>query len=164
MNIFFLDRDPGLAAQYHCNKHVVKMILETAQILSNNATLHYGREIGYGTDRHVNHPCTMWARQNWVNWDWLAALGVGLCEEYHYRYGKVHACQQLIYSMGSPASIRSTTSELSFPALCMPSIYRGEDPVKSYRDYYIGEKYEMLTYTKRPIPDWLASLGLGEQK
>ena len=92
MNIFYLDKNPKLCAQYHVDRHVVKMILETAQLLS---TAHWltGGEGPYRAT-HKNHPSAIWARSNKSNYNWLCKLGLELCEEYTYRYGKIHKTQQ----------------------------------------------------------------------
>ena len=70
MNIFYLDKDPELAAIYQYNKHVVKMILESAQMLCT-AHRYYGNEdVPYKT-AHLNHPSTIWCRQNSKQYMWL---------------------------------------------------------------------------------------------
>ena len=91
MNIFYLDSRPHVAAKDHCDKHVVKMILESAQML---CTAH--RELDgdvpdvFYKSTHKNHPSTIWARSKAGNYRWLYDLFVSLCDEYTYRYGKVH--------------------------------------------------------------------------
>lgn len=163
MNIFYLDHDPALAAQYACDKHVVKMILETAMILSTNMRI-MGVEWGYQRS-YENHPCTKWARQSLDNWRWLGSYGIRLCMEYTYRYNKVHKSAAIIGGACPPVLALEWLPIPRTPVpLCMPSVYKHDDPVKAYRDYYISEKYEMLSYTTRVVPDWLSSLGLGEQK
>lgn len=93
MNIFILDTDIKLSARYHVDRHIVKMPLETAQLL---CTAHHAG----GTDKdtipyrmtYKNHPCAMWARENISNYTWLCYFGLELCYEYTYRYKKVHKC------------------------------------------------------------------------
>ena len=81
MNIFVLDKDPVKAAKMHCDKHVIKMILETAQMLcSAYEDAPYKRT-------HVNHPCSIWARKSKSNYLWLIKLGMALHDEYQFRYG-----------------------------------------------------------------------------
>jgi len=145
MNIFILDRDPVLAAQYQCDKHVVKMVLETAQILS---TINGGPY----KPTHKNHPCVLWAEKNPLNYQWLSRHAVALANEYTLRYGKRHKCQDIIedlavsYAYGNypPASF----------VQCMPEQYRQEDPVEAYRAYYRSEKARFATWTKREQPFW----------
>jgi hypothetical protein len=88
MNIFFLDEDPTLSAQYHVDKHVVKMILETAQLLCgvHHATSQITDQVPYKLS-HKNHPCAIWARTSLSNYLYLCELGLELCKEYTYRYG-----------------------------------------------------------------------------
>ena len=75
MNIFYLDHDPRIAAKYHCDKHVVKMILESAQML---ATAH--RVVDKNDDdilyreAYKNHPSTKWVRSNLYHYTWLWSL------------------------------------------------------------------------------------------
>jgi hypothetical protein len=98
VNIFYLHTDPYLAAMYQCDKHVVKMVLETAQLL---CSVHHILGSNLPEDKlyrltHKNHPCAIWARSSRYNYDWLRRHGMGLCKEYTLRYGKVHKSQQLI--------------------------------------------------------------------
>ena len=93
MNIFFLSLDPAEAARLHCDKHVVKMILESCQLL-------YCAHWMCGTimpsnaykKTHPNHPCAKWVRESQANYRWLCRLGLELCGEYTFRYGKHHKC------------------------------------------------------------------------
>ena len=147
MNIFVLDRNPILAAQYHCDKHVVKMVLETAQLLSTVCGQGY-------KPTHKNHPCTVWARESLPNYQWLWRLGRELGKEYTHRYGKVHKSSLVIDELPySPATVTGT--EFTDFALAMPDEYRQDCPVSSYRSYYLGEKRRMLNYTKRESPKWV---------
>ena len=92
MNIFVTDSDPIKSAQFLDNKRVIKMILESAQMLST--ALHfYGVEAPYKST-HVNHPCNIWCRSNKSNYGWLLKHFKALCEEYTFRYNKVHKCEQ----------------------------------------------------------------------
>ena len=86
MNIFVLDLDPVKAARYQCNKHVVKMVLETAQLLCapfEPGVAPYKRS-------HFNHPSSIWTRSSLSNYHWLIVHGMALCDEYEYRYSKIH--------------------------------------------------------------------------
>lgn len=152
MNIFVLDNDPKLAAQYHCDKHVVKMILETAQLLSTTARI-LGTEFGYKLT-HKNHPCSIWARTSKDNAIWLQTLGVELLAEYKHRYGKIHK--------SGPIILNFPITQLSFNyidrtpfVLAMPDKYKIVDnPVQSYRTYYLNEKRAFASWKNRSIPDW----------
>lgn len=148
MNIFVLDLDPQTCAQYHCDKHVVKMTLETAQILSTVLGGPY-------RPTHQNHPCVKWVRESTGNLLWLWSLGCALGEEYWVRYGKEHKSYLVIANL----QLKSSACEIDGPktpfALAMPDQYKGSCPVQSYRDYYRGEKASIATYTKRQRPYWL---------
>jgi hypothetical protein len=151
MNIFILDNDPRLAAQYHCDKHVVKMVTETAQMLC--AVLILSGETAPYRLTHKNHPCTKWAMSSLSNWMWLKRLGLHLNDEYNYRYGmhKIHKAGEVIKSL--PAPKIQDLGLTPFPQ-AMPDQYKDADPVKAYRSYYAGEKQRMLQYKNREMPAW----------
>jgi hypothetical protein len=180
MNIFYLDSDPKVAAQYHVDKHVVKMILESAQLLCTAHRLLDGHQIKqpkvnksgkvrdvtryvldntaldstmYGTT-HVNHPCTIWCRDNINNYMWLYELFVNLCEEYTYRYGKQHKTDFLLRNLLSVAPVSISTSSFTQPAQAMPEKYRCTDSIRAYRQYYINEKHTFAKWSKRSVPEW----------
>ena len=102
MNIFVTDADPIQSAVNLPDKHVVKMPLETCQMLAiiysdwyyGVGKLHRANGIPYATARGAfrNHPCTQWAAANQYNLSWLIVHGYALCHEYTCRYDKVHAC------------------------------------------------------------------------
>ncbi|MHC4380336.1 MAG: pyrimidine dimer DNA glycosylase/endonuclease V [Planctomycetota bacterium] len=150
MNIFILDRDPGRSARLHCDQHVVKMILESAQILS---TVLHGRgiETPYRAT-HQNHPCVLWADASYDNFRWLIELAHALHEEYRYRFGadRVHGSIRVIEF--------AETYEFESKGLtpfeqCMPEEYRVQGkPVHAYRAYYRAEKLPFARWTRRPIP------------
>jgi hypothetical protein len=149
MNIFVLDRNPKLAAEYHCDKHVVKMTLETAQILSTVLGGPY-------KPTHKNHPCVKWARESTGNFQWLWSLGMWLGEEYWYRYGgKTHKSAEIISNMRLRSGVCETDGPMTPFVLAMPEHYKGDCPVQAYRDYYRGDKFRFATYTYRPTPDWM---------
>lgn len=115
MNIFYLDHDVYKCAEMHNDKHVVKMILEYAQLLSTAHRLldgivesglsKTGRKktiyrlpderdsVLYGAT-HVSHPSAVWVRDGAFNYLWLHELLNALCKEYTYRYGKVHKVER----------------------------------------------------------------------
>jgi hypothetical protein len=157
MNIFVLDNEPILAAQYQCDKHVVKMVLESAQLLSTVQNK-YGISTKYKPTHH-NHPCTIWAGQSASNYFWLWSHAVALCEEYTFRYGKIHACEELIRGPLADMPPGILEQGLTPFAQAMPDKYRDEDPVVAYRDYYICEKASIATWNKnRSKPYWWIEL------
>lgn len=145
MNIFVLDANHMLAAKYQCDKHVVKMILETAQMLS---TINGGPY----KPTHANHPCTVWARESTSNYYWLWLHGLALCAEYKARYGKRHKCHSVIRDLGMPNNV--PRGELTPFAQCMPEQYRQADPVQAYRAFYKGEKAKFAVWNYSPKPTW----------
>ena len=176
MNIFFLDKDPYIAAEYHHDKHVVKMILETAQLLSTAHRMldgeHYidcssGRKIQrwkmkdqFMDERlykstHMNHPSNVWARETKENYIWLYKLFAALCHEYTHRYGKVHeTCKKLAVILSQPPKNIKDGCMTKMPQ-AMPDEYKTQDSVQAYRNYYIGSKKQQSKYTKRDVPSWL---------
>jgi hypothetical protein len=152
MNIFVLDHDQRLAAQYHCDKHVVKMPTESGQMLSTALFLH-GQEALW-KPAHPKHPCTLWAAENRANFDWLVKLGYELCAEYTHRYGKVHGALKAIDYAAQHSHIIPEGQLTNF-ALAMPDEYKVADTVQSYRNYYIGEKAHIAQW-KRDTPDWFS--------
>ena len=167
MNIFYLDKDPYLAACYHCDKHVVKMILETCQIL---ASVHHrwgnGHNVTY-KETHKNHPSTKWAGDSNANYLWLVKLGKYLLLEYADRYGKTHKCNTYLYGeLESPPKNMYIGGSLEpafcAPPACMPDEYKvGQEPrtkeetVESYRNYYLGAKADIAKWKLGNVPDFM---------
>tara|TARA_Y100001970_G_scaffold80425_1_gene102161 strand:+ start:5295 stop:5789 length:495 start_codon:yes stop_codon:yes gene_type:complete len=160
MNIFYLDKDPVKAAMYHCDKHVVKMILEYAQLMS---TAHrilddiapYENDILYKAC-YINHPCSKWVRQGSGNYQYTYRLWTTLCSEYTFRYGKKHLTEKKLrdhlYKLPKNIQIKDLTK----PVLAMPDdVKNNRSPVKSYREYYLVHKKDLLKYTKREVPKWV---------
>lgn len=152
MNIFVLDYDGYKNAEYHCDKHVVKMITEQTQLLCS--AYYFTDFIPEGVYKltHANHPCAKWARESLSNWLWLCENTLILCEEYTYRYGKHHKCERLCETLPNP---KIEDIGLTPFALAMPEQYKCEDAVESYRNYYNGEKQHLFHWKNRPIPDWI---------
>ena len=159
MNIFYLDRDPNIAAQLMCDSHVVKMCLETAQLLS---TAHRVLDnppatAGFYRATHVNHPSAVWARKTNNNYNWLYYHFGCLLIEYNYRYGKVHGCTKMTRILLSPPR-NIPVGPLTTMPCCMPDEYKiSKDPVVNYREYYKVGKAHLHKYTKRAPPEWLNS-------
>lgn len=155
MNIFVLDTDPVLCAQYHFNKHLPKMVLETTQLLNNALSIVGPSYTPIYRTTHLNHPCTKWASYSKENFQWLLSLGFALSEEYTYRYGKRHACHQHLDLFAKPRQINLMPTKGAQPFVkCMPEYLKVADPVQSYRNYYRNAKAYMAFWRKRPIPEW----------
>lgn len=163
MNIFFLSMNPEKAAKWHCDKHVVKMILESTQMLwtahhvTGGAPGSPGKPDPY-KPVHRNHPCTIWVRASIANYRWLCALAAALVAEYHYRFpsGKeTHACEpHIAWLTANPP--RLPEGPLTWPALAMPPAYKiSANPTACYRAYYLGDKQRMLHWTRRERPSWI---------
>jgi len=169
MNIFFLHRCPRKAARYAVDKHVVKMLLETCQLLYtchhatgtppsrlSEAPLRKGTaEHGY-KKHNPNHPCGKWVRASSVHYLWLSTYGLALLNEYNHRYRptKAHACgEHIVWLHYNPPPLLVNNGWQS-PALAMPDLYKSGDPVASYRRYYLGDKQHILKWTGRHVPHW----------
>lgn len=154
MNIFALDQDPIIAAQYQCDKHVVKMILETAQML---CAAYESGEAPYKRS-HYNHPCTVWARSSDDNYRWLIAHGLGLAQEYAYRFepSRAHKSLEVIRWCGKNMDkLYLPQIGLTDFAQAMPDEYKDPNPIVAYRKYYIGDKISMAYWNKkRSAPGW----------
>ena len=139
---------------YHNDKHVVKMILETAQLLCgvHHMTESPSENVPYKLS-HKNHPCSIWARESMDNYLWLCELGMELCAEYTFRYGKRHKSQQVIeWCIDNRPNIPE--EGFTVPAKAMPDQYKVEDVVQSYRNYYLGEKKSFSNWKNRNVPSW----------
>ena len=140
MNIFYLDEDPEVAAIVQYNKHVVKMILESAQMLCT-AHRYYGNDdVPYKT-AHLNHPSTIWVRQNTKHYFWLYKHMLALGEEYTHRYGKVHMSITKCKEPLQLAPINMPTYKFEQPPQCMPDEFKSDCAIHAYWAYYIGEKH-----------------------
>jgi len=153
MNIFVLDNNIDRCARYHCDQHVVKMILESAQILCS-ALSNKGFTTPYKAT-HEKHPCVLWVADSYDNFIWLRSLALALNKEYLFRYDKPvdHKSIAVIKMLSG----MSYTSHGQTPFVqAMPDKYRNSnDPVNAYREYYKGEKLRFARWTKRRPPAWL---------
>ena len=159
MNIFYLDSSPELCAKYHADRHVVKMILESAQILCTVINEKAGYQVTPYKSTHKNHPCTLWAGASMYNALWLVNLTYHLDAEFRRRFNHQvsHKSYQMLVDIKIYTLITNylPDSTQTPPALAMPDEYRLADPVESYRLYYRLDKQHLLTYTKTERPEWL---------
>ena len=168
MNIFFLDEDSKLCAQAHCDKHVIKMILEYAQMMS---TSH--RELDPPSEliepmykpTHKNHPAAVWVRESDANYKWLYDLWFWLAKEYWWRYDKIHKTWEKLYNKLSHTPLNIPSGNFTSPPLCMPEEYKINtgnslnDAIESYRKYYIKDKSSFAKWggiveNMRQPPEW----------
>ena len=166
MNIFVTDPDPVKSAQCLPDKHVVKMPLESCQMLAIVASTKWGHGFGklpkldgtpYLTDKGAfrGHPCTIWAQENYR---WLIEHGLALCAEYTHRYGKVHSCQHTLEhaKMIFPPS----NGEVTPFARAMPDEFKYDtsiDTVTAYKRYISSKPWAASNYLRDPSrkPNWL---------
>lgn len=160
MNRFVLDTDPAVAAVYHCDKHVVKMILEEAQMLCAVQRRYGSEDERLYRATHAKHPCTLWAGETVANYQWAYSLLVALCKEYTHRYKKQHATERLLDILSTPPDGLPEGPLIPF-AQAMPEEYKRDDPVEAYRAYYLGEKAGFAKWTARDIPEWFLTEDLG---
>lgn len=183
MNIFVLDEDPVLAAIYQCDKHVVKMIVESAQMLctahrvldgiatkklsqSGKTQIKYwdlsnksiqDEEIYYKAV-HINHPCSVWVRNSKENYLWLYKHFISLCDEYKHRYKKTHKTDSILREIlnTSPSNIPDIRlTEFALAMNAHPECIIPDNTVQSYREYYIIKQTQFkMTWTNREIPHW----------
>ena len=178
MNIFYLDSDPKLCAEWAVDKHVVKMILESAQLLSTAHRVLDGVEtvgVSAGGLRkkkiwllndsrndtlysatHINHPSAVWTRQSNNNYNWLWCYLYEHCKEYTYRYGKVHKVERdgILDMLRTPPS-NIKIGHKSMPPQAMPDEYKCGNTVLAYRNYYKHGKAHLHSWKNREAPDWI---------
>ena len=166
MNIFVTDPDPVKSAQCLPDKHVVKMPLESCQMLAIVSSTKWGHGFGklpkldgtpYLTDKGAfrGHPCTIWAQENYR---WLIEHGLALCAEYTHRYGKVHSCQHTLEhaKMIFPPS----NGEVTPFARAMPDEFKYDtsiDTITAYKRYIASKPWAASNYLRDPSrkPNWL---------
>lgn len=177
MNIFYISEDPKEAAQMMVDRHVVKMILESAQLLSTAHRILDGECIESKTEKgrkknvyvlqdarepivyqatHVNHPSSVWARSSIENYNWLVEHMFALMDEYTFRYEKKHKCSgELSYMLQSPPKKLEKYDWTPMPS-CMDDKYIiSDDPIVNYRNYYINGKKDLHSWKKREAPLWI---------
>ena len=156
MNIFVLDTDITTCARCHCDQHVVKMILESTQIICTALN-----QKGFSTPyrpTHVKHPCVIWAGTSFENLQWLKCLAIALNEEYRFRF-ETSADHQSLAVIKTVDGIRFESKGLTEFAQAMPEKYKVPgDPVLAYRQFYVGEKLRFARWTKRNPPQWVDEL------
>ena len=138
-----------------CDQHVVKMPLESAQLLCT------AFEDGTAPYRwtHYRHPCGIWTRASRGNFLWLIVHALALADEYHFRYGKEHRSREVVvWCEAHIDAVNFSTEELTPFAIAMPEHYKCADAVASYRNFYVQEKSRFARWARgRAIPDWYRS-------
>ncbi len=158
MNIFILDENIEKCAQYHCDQHAIKMILESVQMLCT-ALNKKGIQTPYKST-HIKHPCVLWVEDSYDNFEWLANLAVALNDEYRFRFNK-DKDHKSIETLRIIEKMRYSRNGLTGFAQAMPDEYKvPENPVLAYRQFYLGEKMHFARWTKRKIPTWVDKMQL----
>lgn len=160
MNIFYLHHSAPLAARMHCDIHVVKMILETAQMLCTVHHLHGNGEAVPYKPTHQHHPSVKWAADSKAQYDWLQQLGVFLCNEYALRYNaRRHKCEQYIKGVLSappPALLAQKKFGWCEPPQAMPDDCKvAGDAVTAYRNYYKKYKSSFAKWKLGAVPAFM---------
>lgn len=159
MNIFVLDRNPQVAAEYLCNEHVIKMLTESVQMIATTSILLGGESPPKKNGdpykiSHQWHPCTKWVMDSRDNWEWLVAHALGIAGEFRKRYGKEHAGERSLMYAISHCTAPAERGMTPF-ALCMPPEYKHRDAVVAYRQFYLGEKSRFAAWEPRATtPEW----------
>ena len=159
MNIFYVDKDPANAAMCLPDKLVVKMPLESAQMLSTAHRLlsgdDYCDERGIYLKAYMNHPCTIWAWETSQNYLWLYYHFYFLCREYETRYDRQHLSFTKLNDALSQLPLNIPDAGLTTMPQAMPDEYKNNDPVQAYRDYVVNEKtYAQWNKIPSRQPEW----------
>ena len=177
MNIFYLHNDTTKCAELHNDKHVVKMILEYAQLLSTAHRFIDGvpsidRGTRTGRQRtsyilsdsrddvlyratHINHPSAIWVRHSYENYEWLYKLFIAVLNEYTHRYGRIHATARLVNVLYTPPTHIPKGVGFTEPTPAMPDEYKvSGNSIRSYINYYVGAKKHLASWKKRQTPEW----------
>ena len=152
MDVFYLDENLELNAQYYCDKHVPKLIVEEAQLL---CSVHWmnGCEAPYKLT-HKNHPCSVWVRESLSNYLWLVDFTKALYKEYTYRYEKRHKTEDIIDWLSEHLPNIKDIGLTELPKR-MDEQYKRDSVIESYREYYRHGKAHLHSWKKRNKPEWL---------
>lgn len=176
VNIFYLSEDPTISAKAQPDKMLVKMILESAQMLSTAHRILDGWEIRKPSKSgktmvkawvlpderedvlyqvcHINHPCSVWVRECSGNYWWLYKHFLALGKEYTYRYKRTHRTVKDLADALYLMPKRITRGLMTDVAQAMPDEYKNEDSVLAYRNYVINEKHYAKWEKGRNKPSW----------
>ena len=179
MNIFYLHKDPVESAKLHCDKHVVKMIIEYAQMLSTAHRMLDGTEYisqtlgGRRIKRwkhpiplwevvlykasHINHPSAIWVRENAIQYQYMYDMFVALCDEYTYRYGKIHMTDEKLRALLNEIPTNMELGTWREPPQCMPDDVKTESTITAYHKYYAVYKKDFAKWTDRIKPQFMSA-------
>lgn len=180
MNYFLLDEDIKKSAQYHLDKHIVKMPTESMQLLGTThrmidgnvystrnkrgakMTKYYlndGREDLICKDGHHKHPCQIWLQESADNYDWMFKFMIELCKEYTYRYGRIHGVEKKAHLYKDAPKNLPRIGQTPFKIAIQYQEIKDNfkvhnNPITAYREYYIKYKKHIARWTKRNVPSW----------
>ena len=183
MNVFYVDKHPVKAAEQMCDKHIVKMILESAQLLCTchrvmDGTEYYGKTANgrkikrwKHPDRkmnkhlylagHVNHPTNIWLRECRENYMLMFTYYKLICEEYTYRYGKEHGAKDYWWILREPPKNMPSLGKTTPVPQAMkefPQCKVDGDSVQAYRNFYVVAKRRFATWKERGAPLWYTNM------
>ena len=175
MNLFYLHKEPKISATLHCDKHVCKMIIEYAQMLSTAHRILDGHEyIDSSSGRrirrweldpdrepylykasHINHPSAQWVRESAIQYQYMYDLFVALCDEYTHRYGKVHMTDSKLRELLDELPRNIPLGDWRQPPQAMPDDVKTECSLEAYHKYYQVYKSGFAKWTNRPVPNFM---------
>ena len=178
MNIFYLHEDPIQNAKWHIDKHIVKMPIEYAQLLSTahrllDGEMYLGKTaIGRNIKRwrlyderedilykasHINHPSAIWVRESAIQYQYMYDMFVALCDEYTYRYGKIHMTDSKLRVILDEIPRNLELGDWRDPPQCMPDDVKTESAITAYHKYYAVYKKDFAKWTDRNIPQFMSA-------
>jgi hypothetical protein len=154
MNIFAVSSNTKVCAQALDDKRLIKMVLETAQLLSN--AMHKHGQVGPYKLTHTNHPCSIFVAASAGNWLWTLDLFSELANEYYYRFRKTHKClENLELFMHHINNVPNVAGREPF--VNCTTFKEVTDTEEAYR-LYLAQKWDNDTvqpkWTKRQQPGW----------
>ena len=159
MNIFAIEQTPSgdidwvKSAQSQDNYRVVKMILESVQMLCTAINDQHGEQVTPYRNAHLNHPSTKWVRESSANFERLVEHTLAMLDEYTERFGKIHKCAGVLEKVLDLYDPNRFNCHIDTPLpLCMPDEFKGDSIVESYRKFYASKP--RMRYPTEKIPVW----------
>ena len=180
MNIFYLDTDPVKSAELHCDKHVVKMIIEYAQLMSTAHRVLDGEEYVDRTANnrrikrwrlnnsnmenvlykasHINHPSNIWIRSSDSHYQFVYDMFVALCNEYTHRYGRTHLTEEKLKDILQHLPNNIASADFVDPPQAMPDDVKTHDAIDAYQNYYRVYKKDFAKWTARETQGFMKNI------
>lgn len=154
MNIFYINKNPIIAAKELADDHIRKMQIESAQMCStahwvNGSTAPYKQS-------HTNHPSLKWVRKSIQHYRWLIQHGLEICNEFEKRYGKKHKTKDVLewLQINEP---NIPNNGFTDPPQCMPDEFKMENTIEAYKNFYINDKIKIKKLDWKKLnnkPEW----------